>query len=458
LTIENLEAIGKKGFILLTCYNLVLYHGTLVSNGLHGVGMRLHDIVGILVTLTAVASYINYKFIKLPKSIGITLVTLFLTVIVTLIGKLGIPVNDFAESLVYSIGFDDAFLHGMLSFMLFAGSLHVNLTELYKNKYMVIMLATVSVIISTVLIGYGTHFITRLLHIPLSLPYCFVFGALISPTDPIAVLGILKHLRVPKSLEMKIAGESLFNDGVGIVLFFLTLAIATGGQELLTANEITIYFLQQAGGGLLSGAVIGWLASKLMRTIDDYEVEIILTLAVVTGGYTLVTSVFDVSGPICMALAGLIIGEALRTSILSRDSVQKVYDFWDLLDEVLNAILFVLIGLEFMRINFNLSTVLASCGAILVTVVSRALSVFIPVSFMTKFTRVNPDFILIMTWGGLRGGISIALALSIGGINHDLIVSITYGVVLFSMVVQGLTIGPLLSKMSPDRLTMRPGN
>jgi CPA1 family monovalent cation:H+ antiporter len=416
--------------------------------------MGVQDVVGILLSLTAIASYINYKFIKLPKSIGITLVTLILTMLVALIGKFASPVNDYAESLVYSIGFNDTFLHGMLSFMLFAGSMHVNLGELYKNKYVVLLLATVSVIISTILVGYGMYFLTGLLNIPLPLAYCFVFGALISPTDPIAVLGVLKHIGAPKSLEMKIAGEALFNDGMGIVLFFLALAIANGQQQLLTATEVSLYFLQQAGGGVLCGIVIGYVASWFMRSIDDYEVEIVLTLAIVTGGYTLVTAI-DVSGPICMAIAGLIIGENLRVSSLSKESVQKVYDFWDLLDEVLNAILFVLIGLEFLRISFNMSSMLAAIGAIVITVGARWVSVFIPLSFMNKFRRLHSDLLLIMTWGGLRGGISIALALGIEGMSHDFIVSITYAVVLFSIVVQGLTIGPLIGRMSPDKLTMR---
>lgn len=417
--------------------------------------MHTQDIVGILLSLTAIASYINYKFVKLPKSIGITLVTLLLAVVAMLTSSFSWGLNELATNLVDSIGFDETFLHGMLSFMLFAGSLHVNLTELYKNKFIILLFATVSVIISTIVIGYCTYYLTQFLNIELPITYCFVFGALISPTDPIAVLGILKHIGAPKSLSLKIAGESLFNDGMGIVLFFLALAIANGQQQLQSATQVSWFFVQQAGGGLLCGIVLGSVASWIMRTVNDYEVEIILTLAVVTGGYALTTSVLGVSGPICMAAAGLIIGEVLRKSVLSKDSVQKVYEFWDLLDEVLNAILFVLIGLEFMRIKFDFSTSIASIGAIGITMLARWVSVFIPVSFTTRFKKFNPHFILIMTWGGLRGGISIALALAIEGQYHDVIVSITYGVVLFSIVVQGLTIGPLISKIAPEKLTMR---
>lgn len=418
--------------------------------------MRMQDIVGILLFLTAVSSYLNYRFIKLPKSIGITLVTLLLTVFATLTSNFGWGINQFAESLVHSIGFDDTFLHGMLSFMLFAGSMHVNVKELYKNKYMVLVLATVSVIISTIVIAYGIRFLTLLLNIELPLSYCFVFGALISPTDPIAVLGILKHVGAPKSLEMKIAGEALFNDGMGIVLFFLTLAIANGQQKLSTPIEVSYYFIRQAGGGLLCGYIIGRVAAWIMRGIDDYEVEIILTLAIVTGGYTLATTVLDVSGPICMALAGLVVGDSLRKSLMSKESVQKLYDFWDLLDEVLNAILFVLIGLEFILMKFDMSTSVATIGAVFIAIAARGISIFIPATFMTKFKKFNSNFIFIMTWGGLRGGISIALALGIDGMYRDFIVSITYGVVLFSIVVQWLTIGPLIAKMPADKLTLRP--
>lgn len=415
--------------------------------------MSVQDIVGFLLSLTAISSYINYKFIKLPKSIGITIVTLLLTIFVTSTGRFGWAVDTFAESVVYHIGFNDTFLHGMLSFMLFAGSLHINTDELFKNKYIILMLATLSVLISTIVIGYGTYWLTQLLGIPLPFLYCFVFGALISPTDPIAVLGVLKYVGAPKSLEMKIAGEALFNDGMGIVLFFLALAIANGEQQLLEPMEVTRFFLQQAGGGIACGLIMGFVAAFFLKSIDDYEVQIILTLALVTGGYTFVTSLLDVSGPICMAMAGLIVGNALRESRMTRDSVQKVYDFWDLLDEVLNAILFVLIGLEFMRINFNLSTSLAAMGAVIISVLARWVSVFIPISFMSNFRRFNPDVLLIMTWGGLRGGISIALALSLDGPNRDFIVSITYGVVLFSILVQGLTIGPLITKVTKKQQT-----
>lgn len=412
--------------------------------------MTTQEVVGILISITAVSSYLNYKFVKLPKSIGLTLVTLALSLLVAAGGRLGWDVDDFAQSLVNGIGFNETFLQGMLSFLLFAGSLHVNTRELAKHKSIVALLATVSVALSTLLVGYAMYGLTRILGIGLPFYYCFVFGALISPTDPIAVLAILRIAKAPKSLEMKIAGEALFNDGMGIVLFFVTLAIASGAQESLSAKTIGIYFVQQGLGGLLLGSLMGWLAAKLLKTIDDYGVAIILTLAIVTGGYALAHSIANVSGPICMAASGLILGISVKHGSMTKETMQQLDAFWKLLDEVLNAILFVLIGLEFLRIHYTLDTTLASIGAIVIVIAARWVSVVIPVGCMSRFRKFNPDVLMVMTWGGIRGGISIALSLSITGPQHDFIVSVTYAVVLFSIMVQGLTIGPLVKKIAHD--------
>lgn len=411
--------------------------------------MGVQEVVSILITLTAAASFINHRFIKLPKSIGITLITLILSLIVALGGKFGFDVDLFATNLLQGISFNETFLHGMLSFLLFAGSLHVNAMELAKHKALVALLATVSVAISTFLIGYAIFGITYLLGINLPFYFCFVFGALISPTDPIAVLGILKKVKAPKSLELKIAGEALFNDGMGIVLFFVTLGIASGMQNEWTPNSIIFYFLQQGVGGLIVGGVIGWLAAKLLQNTDDYDVAIILTLAVVTGGYNLAHHVMHVSGPIAIAVAGLVIGSTIKRGSMSKQTIERLDAFWELLDEALNAILFVLIGLEFMRISFDFDTSIAAIGAILVTIAARFISISIPVACLGRFRKFNHDIVTVMTWGGLRGGISIALALSVSaGPHHDFIIAITYAVVIFSMMVQGLTIGPLVKRVT----------
>lgn len=411
--------------------------------------MGAQEVISILITLTAAASFINHRYIKLPKSIGITLITLVLSLILALGGKFGFDVDGFATNLLQGISFNETFLHGMLSFLLFAGSLHVNAMELAKHKALVALLATVSVAISTFLIGYAIFGITYLLGINLPFYFCFVFGALISPTDPIAVLGILKKVKAPKSLELKIAGEALFNDGMGIVLFFVTLGIASGMQNEWTPNSIVLYFIKQGVGGFAVGALIGWVASKLLKKTADYDVAIILTLAVVTGGYTLAHNIMHVSGPIAIAVAGLVIGSSIKHGSMSKSTIERLDAFWELLDEALNAILFVLIGLEFMRISFDLDTSIAAVGAILVTIAARFISISIPVACLGRFRKFNHDIVTMMTWGGLRGGISIALALSVSaGPNHDFIIAITYAVVIFSMMVQGLTIGPLIKRIA----------
>jgi monovalent cation:H+ antiporter, CPA1 family len=404
-----------------------------------------HEIFGILISLTAISSYINYKYIKLPKSIGITSITLFLSLIIVISSKLGINV-EYSKKLLDSIKFNETFLHGMLSFLLFAGSLHVNVIELSRYKVLITLLATVSVLFSTFLVGYIVFWLTQILCINLPFYYCFVFGALISPTDPIAVLGVLKTVKAPRSLELKIAGEALFNDGMGIVLFFVALALTSGAQNSLSLDSVLFYFIRQGLGGLVLGFIIGFFASKILKTVNDSEVAIIITLSVVSGGYTLAHSVLEVSGPICMATAGLVIGNAIKYSEMTEETVLRLSSFWELLDEVFNAILFVLIGLEFIGIQFNLYTTLSAIGVIIITIFARCFSILIPVVGLSHFKVFNMDLLIILTWGGLRGGISIALALSVDGIYHDFLVAITYSVVIFSMMVQGVTIGPLVKR------------
>ncbi len=406
--------------------------------------MIIQEVVGVLISLAAIAGYINYKYVKLPKSIGITLVTLILSLFIVVGSKLNTNIEAFSRSLLAGIGFNDTFLHGMLSFLLFAGSLHINVIELSKYKILVVLLATSSVFFSTFFIGYSLFILTHFLCINLPFYYCFVFGALISPTDPIAVLGVLKTVRAPKSLELKIAGEALFNDGMGIVLFFVALALASGTQKSLSPEDIFFYFLKQGIGGLFVGAIIGYLSSKLLSTIDDYEVSIILTLSIVSGGYILAHSIMDVSGPICMVTCGLVIGNSMKHFDVGDETINRVGAFWELLDEILNAVLFVLIGLEFIGIKFDLHTVLSAIGVIFITIFSRWISIFIPVVSFSRFKKFNADTLIILTWGGLRGGISIALALSTEGKYHNFIVAITYAVVIFSMMFQGITISMLL--------------
>ncbi len=419
------------------------------------------EIIGILLTLTAIASYISYRFVNLPKSIGITLVVLVLTLVIGTCGRLGWDLSNFTKDFLIAVDFNATFVNGMLGFLLFAGAIHVNKSELSKYKTLVALLATISVVISTVLIAYATKGLAILLNVDLPLTYCFVFGALISPTDPIATLGIFKsiklgkfeNLHIPKPLELKIKGEALFNDGMGVVIFFVTLTIATGTQNSVLLSDVIIQISTQVLGGLGLGTLLGMGAGYILRSIDthkgrkernEHEVAILLTLAIVTGGYTLAHSVLHVSGPIAMAVAGLIIGNVLDD--VKQAMKHQLYEFWDLLDEVLSAILFVLIGLELMATTFTPSVSIIALGAIVITLVARWMSIAIPVAALGRFKQFSRDVLLVMTWAGLRGGISIALALSIDSTSEyrDPVLAITYAVVLFSMVVQGMTIVPLL--------------
>jgi monovalent cation:H+ antiporter, CPA1 family len=413
--------------------------------------MEAHEVIGLLLPLAAICSYINYKFVKLPKAIGVTLIALVITLLVNISGLFGWQADNFAQNLVDNIGFNETFLHGMLSFLIFAGALHINTKEMAKDKFLIAIFATLSVLISTLVIGYSTYLITSLLNINLPFYYCFVFGALISPTDAIAVIGILKSAKIPKNIEMKIAGEALFNDGMGIVLFILALALADGEVKALDTKHAFVYFIREAGGGFVFGALLGWLSAQVLKTIDDYELAILLTLSIVTGGYAFAVSILDVSGAICMAMAGIMIGSKLKNSKMSNESIVRVEVFWDLIDQLLNTILFVLIGLEFMRIDFDMTISLAAIGIILATLFARWLSIILPVTLLASFNKLNSSVITLMTWSGLRGGISIALALSVSGKYHDLLVTITYFVVLFSIFVQGLTIKPLVQKISRSK-------
>lgn len=411
--------------------------------------MGAWEVIGILFSLTALSSVLNYRYLKFPKSIGLTIITLLLSLVLAGFSKIGGEINTYAEQLLDSIGFTNTFLHGMLGFLIFAASLHINAMELSKYKLIVGLLATVSVVLSTIIIGFSTYGLTLFLNINLPLAYCLVFGALISPTDPIATLSILKTLKAPKALEMKIAGEALFNDGMGIVLFVILLGIASGKHVDWDIGEVSFFILRQGLGGLCLGLLMGFAAARLLRSIDNYEVAAILTLALVTGGYTFAHQIANVSGAICMAAAGLVLGSSLQKGNMSKSTIQRLDAFWELLDGILNAILFVLIGLEFLRLKFNLDTTLAAIGVIVITFAARWVSVVIPVAWVGMFRKFGPNVVLVMTWGGLRGGISIALALTVPmGPIRDFIMSITYAVVLFSITVQGLTLRHLVQHIN----------
>jgi len=408
--------------------------------------MDLFNILAILITITAVFSYINYRYIGLPGPIGVMLIALCISLFLNFLDFYGFPLKDYAETLLGSINFNKALLHGMLSFLLFAGALHININDLLERKWSIGLLATGGTLISTFLVGTLTWWAIGLFELKMSYAYCLLFGALISPTDPIAVLSILKTAGAPKSLEMKIAGESLFNDGVGVVVFLIILEIATGTHEL-DAAHIWLLFAQEAVGGALFGMCIGYLAYLMLKTIDNYQVEMLITLALVAGGYALANAL-HLSGPIAIVVGGLLIGNQGRLLAMSDKTRLQLDTFWELVDEILNAVLFVLIGLEILVLSFTRQYLLLSMLIIPFVVVSRFIAVGIPMSLLRPFKKFSPGAVRIMTWGGLKGGISIALALSIpSSPERHMILAVTYAVVVFSILVQGVSIKSLVKRI-----------
>lgn len=412
--------------------------------------MNALNIAALLITISALFSYINYRFIKLPTTIGLMLIALAFSIMLILLTKLGIvEVEVQARALLSEIDFNQTLMHGMLSFLLFAGALHVNINDLSQQKWVIGGLATIGIMISTLIIAALTWYVLDKLGIAMSFVYCLLFGALISPTDPIAVMGILKTTNAPKTLATKIAGESLFNDGVAVVVFIVLLGIATGGQDL-SAGHVALLFAEEVVGGVLFGLLIGWLTYSLLKSVDNYQVEVLLTLALVMGGYSL-AFIIHVSGPIAIVVAGLMIGNHGRVFAMSDKTREHLDGFWELLDEIFNAVLFVLIGLELLVISFKVEYLNAALIIIPIVLLARLISVSVPISILKFRREFSPHVIKILTWGGLRGGISVALALSLPpGEQREIILAITYIVVIFSISVQGLTIGKLIKKTNPS--------
>jgi CPA1 family monovalent cation:H+ antiporter len=405
--------------------------------------MNLFHILAMLLTASAIFSYINYRFLKLPTTIGVMLVALAFSLLLNLLSPFGIEIEHEVEIMLNSIEFDDTVLHGMLSFLLFAGALHVDLSELSRQRGVIITLATLGVVSATFIIGAVSWYVFNLVGVAIPFIYCLLFGALISPTDPIAVLGILKQSKAPKSLEAKITGESLFNDGMAVVVFLVLLRIAAGGTDV-SASDVLLLFSQEAIGGVIFGLGAGALTYWMLKSVDNYQVEVLLTLALVTGGYA-VAEVLHLSAPIAIVCAGLLIGNHGRTLAMSEKTREHLDTFWELVDEVLNAVLFVLIGLEVLTLVYDQKYLLAGLLAIPIVLLARFITVGIPITVMRRFRNFTPGAIKILTWGGLRGGISVALALSLPASDiRDALVVVTYVVVIFSILVQGLTIGPLI--------------
>ena len=416
--------------------------------------MTFLQITSLLIVLAGAFGAVNYLFLKLPSAIGILVVSLLASVSVLVLDLFApqLGMADTARRVILGIDFSDALLEGMLGLLLFAGALHVKLADLRAQWKIVVLMATLGVGLSTAIVGVGFSWLTGM-----PLIVALVFGALISPTDPVAVMGVLREASLRKSLETKIAGESLFNDGVGYVVYLVLVAMAFpaiggghGGGHESQVEFATTLFVQEAVGGAVLGIVLGWLVFRVMRLIDDYSLEVLLTLGLAFGGYELAVAL-HVSAPIMAVCAGLLIGDIGAKHGMSEETRRYVDAFWKLIDEILNAVLFLLIGFEVFAVAFDTSYLTAGVLAIALALVARLAAVAIPILLLGGPRQFGPGVIPIMTWGGLKGGISVALALSLpDGDWKPLILTATYLVVVFSIIVQGLTVAKLAAKVGRE--------
>jgi len=405
--------------------------------------MSLFQITSVIITLVALFGFLNHRLLRLPDTIGITAMGLLASLAIAVIGKRMPAVSQWAEQTIAAVNFPDTVFHGMLGLLLFAGSLHIDLGEIAKHKWVVAVLATVGVLLSTLLVAAAMYWAANLLGLNLGFIHCLLFGALISPTDPIAVLAVLRRVGMPKSLEIEIAAESLFNDGTGVVAFLTILGIAVAGQPQ-PPGEIALLLVQEVLGGIGVGACVGLLGFFMLKGVNSYPVEILITLSMATAGYALADALHT-SAPIAVVVMGLMVGNQGRRLAMSESTRQHLFSFWELLDELLNLVLFGLIGIQLIALPVSSSYLLFGLIAIAAVLLARFISVGVPLSAMRLFRPFDSNAIRIMTWGGLRGGISVALALTLPAFDgRAIIVTATYAVVIFSILVQALTIAPLV--------------
>lgn len=406
------------------------------------------DAAAVLIVAAAVLGYSNHRWLRLPASVGLTVMGAIASLLVLVVDRL-MPSSQLAPQFNAFLGqldFHRTLMEGMLSFLLFAGALHVDWSHMRKGRWPIIIFSTIGVLISTVVVGFAFWLAAGWLGVMVPLGWALVFGALISPTDPVAVMAVMKRAAMPPTLQATVAGESLFNDGVGVVVFTILLAIATGGEEFHLSHA-AMDFLQEAGGGALLGLIIGWIAFRAMRSIDEYNIEVMISLAVVMGGYSLGMAL-HISGPVAMAVAGLVIGNAGVAHAMSDVTQDYLLKFWALIDEILNAVLFLLIGLEVIAIAPHLSLLALGVISIVLVMVARVISVGVPLVAMRRMIDMGPLALPTLVWGGLRGGISVALALSLPDSPiRSAILAATYIVVLFAVIVQGGSIGALIERI-----------
>nr|WP_295667104.1 sodium:proton antiporter [Sphingomonas sp.] len=416
-----------------------------------GLVLTPFDAAAILIVLAAALGYINFRFLKLPSSIGLTIMGALASSIVVGLDRMfpGAGLDHDVVRFIAGIDFHTTLMEGMLSFLLFAGALHVDWKEMARGRWPILILSTVGVVLSTLLVGGGFLLLTQMIGLELPAIWCFVFGALISPTDPVSVMGVLERAHVSPALEATVAGESLFNDGVGVVIFAILLAAAVSGAPFSIPDGLRLFAIE-AGGGVMLGLVIGWIAFRAMCSIDDYKVEVLISLAVVMGGYAIARP-FHASGPVAMAVAGLIIGNAGVKHAMSDTTRDYLHKFWDLIDDILNTVLFLLIGLEVVTIPGDIRLLVLGVAAIPLALAARTVSVIFPLRVIRPKHRYGLVAPVTLIWGGLRGGISIALALGLpAGPARSVILAATYVVVLFSVIVQGGTIKRLLEHLTRE--------
>jgi CPA1 family monovalent cation:H+ antiporter len=409
----------------------------------------MFNVAVICLVLTALFAYVNHKYVGLPTTIGVMGIAQVFSFVLVGLNALGLgSLHQYEVSLLSSIDFSQVLMEGMLSLLLFAGALHVDLSELKAYSWQILVLAVIGTVLSTLIVASGLWYLLPLFGLSLPFAYCLVFGALISPTDPIAVMGIMTSAGAPKSLELMISGESLFNDGVGVVLFALVVGMITSGQSP-TFSHGALLLLHEAGGGIVFGLVLGCVTYLLLKSIESYMEEVLITLAAVMGGYALAMHL-HVSGPLAMVIVGLIIGNHGRAKAMGDITRQYLDMFWELLDAMLNSVLFVLIGLEIIIISYSAGMLMAVIPVIALTLLARLITVGLPTGLFRQTFRLSQGAWKVLTWGGLRGGISVALALSLPqGPERDLVLALTYAIVVFSILGQGLSIGWVIRKSVP---------
>ena len=434
--------------------------------------LSLFEIAALLLSLSALFGWINHAYIKLPHTIGLLLMALIASFVLIAVEYFvpSVSITDGLSGVLLQIDFNETLMKGMLGFLLFAGALHVDFAKLRDAKWVIGAMATLGIMLSTFIVGGGTWALAHLFGINLPFIWALVFGALISPTDPVAVLSILKTVDMPESLETKIAGESLFNDGVGVVVFTIILAIAvgTGSADVSHAAaaadghggtgifDIAELFVVDAIGGAALGLLAGWIGFKMMERIDEHAVEVLISLALVAGTYALAQRIeilgHHLSGPIAVVVAGLMIGNKGVAFAMSKHTKTALFSFWEMVDEILNSVLFLLIGLEFLVIGLAPDYALVALLAIPLVLMARLCAVYVPMKIVGAFKEFTKGAVPVLTWGGVRGGISVALALSLPDNEFKpFILTVTYGVVIFSVIVQGLTIKGLVAKtVKPD--------